>query len=276
LTAANTYASSTPALTGITFNVNTAWNPSAGGGGGGGTGSLSFGGTGRGLLPGGMNYVFTPTSSHVVSGTQLVWDDDVNHVQVLIVPADQGAYPGKVQTVYVVYSGVTPSAVWSATNFAGLAGVDLLANDTAFSGVTVTEMQPGTTSTLTLTGTLANPTPSGNLGSVDYTVTTPASSGTVTPTATYIDAGTWVWMDQANNIEIRVVPANQSLYPNAVETVYFIITGTPAWLAHGVSGVAGVTISGNTTIFNNTALADLATGTNIVRLTGTLTNPMTP
>jgi hypothetical protein len=113
-------------------------------------------------------------------------------------------------------------------------------------------------------------------GSIDYTTYgSSLPSGTATPDTTYASgAMTWTWKDRPNHIEITIVLADQVAYPGSVETVQFSYnSGEYFWTAHGVSGVANVTISGGTTRFENVALAELLGGTSTVSLTGTLINP---
>jgi hypothetical protein len=115
----------------------------------------------------------------------------------------------------------------------------------------------------------------GNLGSLDYVG---AVNGTVVPDfATTAAGGTWRWFADANDIEVRIVLANQTNYPGKVETVYFIYNnGAQLWVAHGVSGVADVTASSSATTFTNTYLVDINNPASYVQLTGTLTSLATP
>ena len=124
-----------------------------------------------------------------------------------------------------------------------------------------------------------NPSSSGGVGtygSVDYVTSgTTFPSGTATPDSAGVSGGTtFVWRDRPNHIEIQAVLANQTLYPGSVQTVYFTdLAGSRGWLAHGVSGIGGVAVSGNITTFTDALVVDLATGNQQVRITGALTNP---
>jgi hypothetical protein len=115
----------------------------------------------------------------------------------------------------------------------------------------------------------------GNLGSLDYTG---AVNGTTSPTfATTAAGGTVQWFADPNEIEVRIVLADQVAFPGLVQTVYFIYdSGTLLWTAHGVSGVAGVTFSAGTTTFTGATLVDIDNPSSVVVLTGTLNNPVMP
>jgi hypothetical protein len=156
ITEANTYAALTPTLTGITFPTNVTWNPSNLGGGGGGGGSGSVGIqviTGSLTLP---TNTITPDTSYVFAGTQLVWDDRVNELEITVVLADQNLYPGKVETVYVVYYGVTPSVVWNAFSISGVSGIALSGNTITFTNANIPELTSGGTA-IRLNGSLTVP-----------------------------------------------------------------------------------------------------------------------
>ncbi|MGH7681672.1 MAG: hypothetical protein ACRENN_06750 [Candidatus Eiseniibacteriota bacterium] len=151
LTAANTYAAGVPTLTGILFTVTTPWNPSAPGGGGGGggpAGTITFAGSGTPNLP---STTAMPDSNYLYSGTQYVWFDTVQRVEITAVYST----PGTIQTLYVVRSPY----VWTSYNAGGIAGVTVVGDSTRFTGAAVQQISPAGTSTLTLTGTLENPTP---------------------------------------------------------------------------------------------------------------------
>jgi hypothetical protein len=117
----------------------------------------------------------------------------------------------------------------------------------------------------------------GNLGSLVYVG---AVNGTTTPDfATTAPGNTVQWFADPNNIEIRIVLADQVNYPGSVETVYFIYnSGAQLWVSHGVSGVQGVTvsISGGTTTFDAAYLVDINNPSSYVTLSGTLDNPAIP
>ncbi len=275
LTAANAYAASQTNLAGISFNTATAWNPSSpppgSGGGGGVAGTIVFTGSGRGSLAG--NTSCHPDSSYLFNGPQYVWKDTARHIEITIVPADQALYPGKAETVYVVYSGVNPSVVWNTFAVTGVPGVSFAHGKTTFADVFVQELTSGGTN-LSLNGTLQDPL--GSLGSVDFTTAglTPPPFSTITPDTSYIYTGSWRWEDRAHQVLLIAVPADQIAYPGAIQTVIVVYNTSHSWTAHGVSGVVGVSTSGGTTTFDNTLLVDLNTGTTSVRLTtGTLTNP---
>ena len=150
LDAANTYCASKPVLNTITFNTGVLWNPSAGPGGNTG---VAFTGAGAAVLP---STAFTATGSQIVNA-DLKWVDDPHHVEILIAPVpDQQAYPGKVQTLNVVYSGVAPSVVWERSVGTGIPGIVMSTGETRFTNTTATETTLGGT-TITLNGTLNNP-----------------------------------------------------------------------------------------------------------------------
>ena len=270
MTAANTYAATQTNLAGITFSTSLAWNPSSpppgGGGGGGVAGTIVFSGA-SGLALLGGNTACHPDSIYIVTGPNLVWKDTVTGIEITIVPADQALYPGKAQTLYVTY----PGAVWNTYSGSGVPGVTIAHGITTFSNVFVQELTSGGTN-LTLNGTVKSPL--GSLGAVNFTTAgfTPPPFDIIIPDTSYISSGSWRWEDRENNVLLIVVPANQSSYPGMVETVIMTYGGL-SWTAHGVSGVVGVSIAGNTTIFDDTYIEDLVTGTTSVRLTGTLINP---
>jgi hypothetical protein len=151
LTASNNFAASEPNLTGITFDVNTAWTPAGGSTTGSPpSGSVTFTGTGAAML---QSNTFTPTSSSIVSGNQMVWNDDGHNVQILIVPL--AGQSGVAQTLTVTYA-TDPGAVWTKFSATGVTGVTIGPDVTTFSNAIADEISGGATS-LTLSGSLANP-----------------------------------------------------------------------------------------------------------------------
>jgi hypothetical protein len=98
----------------------------------------------------------TPDTSYVFAGTQLVWDDRVNELEITVVLADQNLYPGKVETVYVVYYGVTPSVVWNAFSISGVSGIALSGNTITFTNTNIPELTSGGTA-IRLNGSLTVP-----------------------------------------------------------------------------------------------------------------------
>jgi hypothetical protein len=155
LTAANTYAASQTNLAGISFNVLTLWNPSKLRGGGGGRGTVTFSGTGLGSLGG--NTACTPDTSYLTADPLLVWNDQVHGIDITAIPADQNAYPGKIETVSVT-SWTSTEVDWSMFTPSGVAGISMVGGKTTFTNTVLTEVTAGGTS-LTLNGTLTNPVP---------------------------------------------------------------------------------------------------------------------
>lgn len=155
LTAANTYAFSIPALAAITFNVNTAWNPSAGGGGGGGGGSgtLAFSGSATGTGPLGANTTFTPDAAYVYQGTQYVWTDNATGVEITAVTGSGNS----IATIYAILPGTPSSVVWSAYDSNGPTGATVSGTDVNFVNSTLTELG-GTFTVLIMNGSLTIPT----------------------------------------------------------------------------------------------------------------------
>jgi hypothetical protein len=166
----NTYAAGTPSLAGIAFDANTVWIP---GGTASSNANVTFTGTGTALLP---STQFTTTTSAILTGSQVVWNDDPHHVQILVVLYD--GHPGLAQTLTVTFAG-DPGAVWTKFEATGLAGVTIGADVTTLSNAIVDEISGGSTS-LTLNGTLTNPTPTTQRAAV----APPASSRIVSSSIT--------------------------------------------------------------------------------------------
>lgn len=148
LVAANSYAATVPNLVGVSFNTSTNWNPSSPPSSG--TGDVVFSGPGAALLP---SVDFTPTASGVFD-VQLIWEDEVNAVEILAVP-DAGT---TVRTLYVSYNFGETSRIWNKFDLAGIAGVVRSGGHVTFTDVTLDQLTGGT-SPLILNGQLAEPTP---------------------------------------------------------------------------------------------------------------------
>ncbi len=267
LTAANTYAAGVTTLSGIVFNVNTVWNPSATGGGGGSSGTVAFTGTGAAYMPA---TTATPDTSYNYQRIQWVWKDRARGIEITGVLSSAGG--NSIQTLYVV--STSPSHVWNNSTFNDLTGISVSNGTVTFTNCVVHDLSGGT-GDMTLNGSLDIPTTI-NYGTVVYSTSgTSFPAGSTTPTTgSVLSAGTWSWMDAANQIEIRIVLADQTLYPGKAQTVFFIYnSGALLWTAHGVGGVAGVDISGTTTTFTSVVLVDLAVGNTSVTMDGMLTNP---
>jgi hypothetical protein len=148
MNASNTFAAGTPSLAGIAFDANTIWIP--GGTTSSNIGNVTFTGTGTALLP---STQFAGTTSAILTGNQVVWNDDPHHVQILVVLYD--GHPGLAERSP---GGSPQRVVWTKFEATGLAGVTIGADVTTLSNAIVDEISGGSTS-LTLNGTLTNPTP---------------------------------------------------------------------------------------------------------------------
>lgn len=275
LTAANTYCLGEPNLAGTTFDVNTAWGPANPPPGGGGP--VTFSGPGSTQLP---SNTFTPSTSDIPAAEQYRWNDNVNHVEILIVLADQGPYPGKVQTLYVVYNGVSPALIWNEFNGTGISDISFAGGKTTFTNVVVDQFTGGT-SPLTLNGELTNavsPTPPPATLHFSGTATGTGPLGTITeftPDFSFSYQGDLYWTDSTNDIGITVTPASAT----DVATISVSYAGTlPAtvWMVDNSSGPTGATFSGGQTIFAGSNLNEQG-GSTVLTLNGSLENPaMTP
>jgi hypothetical protein len=117
-----------------------------------------------------------------------------------------------------------------------------------------------------------NNSSNGSGGTITFTC-----SGTTCPgfnsanlDSNYTHTGAYVFNDRASHVQVQVVPG--TINPGTAQTVYFVL-GSTVWAAHGVSGVAGVTISGGQTTFTDCATEELLGSTSQIVINGTLVNP---
>lgn len=87
----------------------------------------------------------------------------------------------------------------------------------------------------------------------------------------YIHTGAYVFNDRSSHVQIQVVPG--TITPGTAQTVNFSL-GSTVWGAHGVSGLAGVSISGGQTTFTDCVTQDFLGTNSIITINGTLVNPV--
>jgi hypothetical protein len=147
LNAANSYAATVSTLDGVSFNPSTAWNPSSLATGGG-SGSVVFSGDGAASLP---SVDFDVTSSGTFD-VQIFWSDDVNNVEILVVPNTLNG----IRTAYVSHTIGETSLIWNAFNDGGIPGITRSGGKVTFTDASLNQLTGGTT-TLILKGVLTEP-----------------------------------------------------------------------------------------------------------------------
>jgi hypothetical protein len=154
LNSANLYASTQPSLGGISFNPSLVW--ASAGPLRVDTCAVVFLGTGAQLLP---EECFDVYSSQRLDD-QSLWNDAPDDVQIVVIPVDLGS--NLISTIQVT----GPTAVWSATNPAGIFGASRSGGVVTFTDVALPQMVSGGTSrplgggtTLILDGQLQEPNP---------------------------------------------------------------------------------------------------------------------
>ena len=148
INAANAYAATQPALNGILVAPGVSWNPAAPPPG---PCVLQFSGAGAALLPG---TCFNVSTSREESGPQLIWEDLVDHVQILLVPTDGD--PNQFRTIYVLQLE-SPNQIWNLSVGGAIAGITRNGNGSVtFTNVSVPVLT-ATQGPIVLNGTLPAP-----------------------------------------------------------------------------------------------------------------------
>jgi len=150
LGAVNSYCSQRPELNGVSFDPSLNWNATRASTVDGG---VTFSGTGAQTLP---SVSFAPTSGQEMPDERFAWADEQQKVEILITPAEE--HPGRVETVYIVWSRPTSSVIWARYEEDGITGVSCKNGITTFTNAVYAELTSGGT-TLTLNGELTNPEP---------------------------------------------------------------------------------------------------------------------
>lgn len=148
MNAANAWAATQPALTGIAVLPGVPWNPAAPPPG---PCVLQFSGPGAALLP---SNCFNVTSSGFQSGNQPVWRDEVDAVEILLVPTDGD--PNSYRTIYVLQTE-PPNSIWNVSVQGAIAGIARNGDGSVtFTDVTVPVLT-ATQGPIVLNGTLPAP-----------------------------------------------------------------------------------------------------------------------